>query len=405
MSNIEISDIRHAQKVLLPQIHRTRLEPAPQALQRYLTQPCEVYFKFENEQLTGSFKLRGALNKMKSLSSEELSHGVVASSAGNHAQGVAFGAKEVGAKAHIVMPLSAPLVKVTATKSYGAEVILHGDFYDEAYAHARALEKERGYVFIHPYEDPHVIAGQGTIGLEIFEDLQDLDSIVIPIGGGGLISGVATALKALNPKIKIYGVVSNQAAGMRALFRGEPSQTYKKKISTIADGIAIKNPSSFMYKNYLSRLMDDVIEVGDDEIGQAILFLLEKSKTVAEGSGAAGLAAVFSGKLNLGKKCCVLISGGNIDLSMISKVIERGQRRDHRLARLAVVVEDLPGNLTQLTSIFSLQRANILEVYHDRVSPDLGLRETRIDFLIETSSDEHLQQIENALKAAGCRLI
>lgn len=399
---INLSDIQKAREFLRSKVVKTSIRPAPRALEIPGTQ---LFFKFENEQLTGSFKIRGALNKMSSLSNEERKRGVVASSAGNHAQGVALAAKELGVAAHIVMPYTTPIVKINATKSYGAEVILHGDFYDEAYAHAKELEKEKGYIFVHPYQDPQIISGQGTIGLEIFEELGDLDSVVIPIGGGGLISGIATALKALKPSIKVIGVVSNQAPGMMHLFRGESEPPAKKRIATIAEGIAIKSPSPLMYATYISKLVDEIVEVDDNEIAQAIVLLLEKGKTVAEGAGAAGVAAVMSNKLDLGAKSCVVICGGNIDLNVMAKVIERGLRREHRLARLAVVCDDLPGNLNRITNVMAENRANILEVYHDRVSPELGIRETRIDLLVETSSDEHIQKIHQALKAQGFKVI
>ncbi len=367
----------------------------------------KLYFKFENQQVTGSFKIRGALNKMNSLTTEEKQRGVVASSAGNHAQGVALAAQKANVKAHIVMPTTAPTVKIDATKSYGAEVILHGEVYDEAYQHALQLEKEMSYTFVHPFEDEKIIAGQGTIGIEIFEKLPELDSVVVPIGGGGLISGIATALKSLKPNIKIFGVVSDQAPNMRQLFKKEAlTEKNNRKISTIAEGIAIKNASPLMCETYISKLVDDIFEVSDDEIARAIVFLLEKSKSVTEGSGAAGLAAVLARKIPLGKTSCVLLCGGNIDLNIVSKVIERGQRLAHRLARISVIVDDLPGNLSRLTSVLAERRANILEVYHDRVSPELGLRETRIDLLVETTSNEHIFEIEEQLKKTlGCRSV
>jgi len=366
----------------------------------------ELFLKFENEQKTGSFKIRGALHKMMSLTEDEKRRGVIASSAGNHAQGVALAAKQIGVKAHIVMPVTAPTVKIEATRGYGANVILKGDYYDEAYAHASELCEKHGYVFVHPYEDAKIIAGQGTIGLEILEQVEDLDSVVVPIGGGGLISGIATAIKAIRPKVRVYGVVSDQASGMRTKFLKQSVGVEKRRrIATIAEGIAVKNPSQRMYETYISKLVDDVVEVSDDEIAQAIVFLLEKAKSVVEGSGAAGLAAVMSRPLDLGRRTCVLLCGGNIDLNIIAKVIERGQRRNHRLARIAVVVDDLPGNLNRLTAVFAEHRANILEVYHDRVSPELGLRETRIDFLVETVSDTHLSEIKTSLSALGCRML
>ena len=399
--SITIDDVRKAQSFLKGQIVRTPVKPCPSA---FAIPGTELFFKFENEQLTGSFKIRGALNKMNSLNSEERKRGVIASSAGNHAQGVAYSAKLAGVKAHIVMPVTSPIVKINATKAYGAEVILHGEFYDEAYTYAKELEKQKGYIFIPPFEDPMIIAGQGTIGLELFEDLADLDSVVVPIGGGGLISGIALAVKTLKPSIRVIGVVSNQAPGMKHLFQHDQEPVRKKRIATIAEGIAVKSPSPKMYDTYISKLVDEIVEVDDNEIAQAIVFLLEKGKTVTEGSGAAGFAAVMRGGLNLGKKSCVILCGGNIDMNVMAKVIERGLRREHRLARLTVVCDDLPGNLNRITNVMAEERANILEVIHDRVSPELGIRETRIDLLVETSSDEHIQSIQNALKAQGFKI-
>lgn len=400
---ISVEEIQKACAVLRDHVQRTPVKRAPPALR---VPGTELYCKFENEQRTGSFKIRGALNKMLGLTPEERARGVVASSAGNHAQGVALGAKILGVPAHIVMPKTAPIVKITATREYGANVILAGEYYDEAYAHALELEKSKGYIFVHPFQDEKIIAGQGTIGLEILEDLPDLDSIVVPIGGGGLISGIATAIKALRPTCKVYGVVSDQAPGMMRKFKGlPPAASTRQRIATIAEGIAVKNPSPAMFDTYISRLIDDVAAVSDDEIAQAIVFLLEKSKSVVEGAGAAGLAAVLNKRFVLGAKSCVLLCGGNIDLNTIAKVVERGQRVNHRLARIAVIVDDLPGNLHRLTAVFAEQMANILEVYHDRVSPELGIRETRIDFLVETASDAHIESILAALKAVGCRIV
>ena len=406
---ITIDDIRSARERIRDVATRTplRLSLAARTWLAGPHQTTEVWFKSENEQRTGSFKIRGAVNKMTRLTADERKRGVVASSAGNHAQGVAFAAQQLGVEATIVMPATAPIVKIDATKSYGARVILHGEAYDDAYARARELERERGLVFVHPYDDPHIVAGQGTIGLEILEDLPDVDSVIIPIGGGGLISGVATALKALRPSVRVYGVVSDQAPGMLHLYKGTqaPPAKNRRALSTIAEGIAVKTPSPAILQHYISRLVDDVVAVSDDEIAQAITFLLEKAKTVTEGSGAAGLAAAFSRPLDLGKKTCVLLCGGNIDLNVMAKVIERGLRRQHRLARIAVVVDDLPGNLNRLTTTFAEKRSNILEVLHDRVSPELGMRETRIDLLVETTSDEHIAEILSALKSEGFRVV
>jgi threonine dehydratase len=398
---VTLEDIRKARETLKNISQNTETDYSVSASKLL---GCEVFLKFENTQRTGSFKIRGAYNKIINMTPEEKKRGVVASSAGNHAQGVALSAALAGVKATIVMPENAPLTKVNATRGYGAEVILHGEIYDDAYEHARHLEKEKGFVFVHPYEDPYIIAGQGTIGLELHEKLPDLDSVVIPIGGGGLISGISTALKALNPKIRIIGVQSEQAPGMSQLFHHQTPED-RKRISTIADGIAIKKPSKIVYESFIAKNVDEVVTVTDDELAEAIVFLLERAKTMTEGSGAAAMAAVMNRQLNLGKKTCVILSGGNVDLNVIAKIIEKGQIKRGRLAELSVVVDDLPGNLNRLTKAIAEQKANILEVHHDRISQGLFLRETRIDFVLETSSPEHIQKIKQALIAAGGKIL
>ncbi|WP_295902964.1 threonine ammonia-lyase [uncultured Bdellovibrio sp.] len=364
----------------------------------------EIYFKFENTQRTGSFKFRGAYNKISNLTPEEKARGVVASSAGNHAQGVALSASLAGVKATIVMPENASISKASATRAYGANVVLKGEIYDEAYEYAQKLEKENGYTFVHPYQDPFVIAGQGTIGIEILEKVPDLDTVIVPIGGGGLISGIALAVKSINPKVRVIGVQSDRSPGMAHLFKKEPL-SHIKRAATIADGIAIKNPSQVMYDNFISKYVDEVVTVSDDEIAEAIVFLMERAKAVVEGSGAAAMAAAMSGSLSLGNKCCVIISGGNIDLNIVSKIIDRGQILRGRLCELSVIVDDLPGNLSKLTQAIAGQKANILEVHHDRVSKGLSLRETRIDFVLETSSIEHVEKIKRALEETGAKII
>jgi threonine dehydratase len=398
---VSLEDIRKARETIQHQILPTELSKSISASK---LMGCEVFFKYENQQYTGSFKIRGALNKINSLSADEKKRGVVASSAGNHAQGVALSATRSGVKSTIVMPLGAPLVKVQATKDYGAQVILHGDAYDDAYEHARELERKHGHIFVHPYEDPFVIAGQGTIGLEILEKIPDLDSVVIPIGGGGLISGISTVVKALNPKCKIYGVQSNQADGMEKMFHGQTPDA-PKRVATIADGIAIKKPSAVMCESFISKQVDEIFTVSDDEIAESIVFLLERAKTVCEGSGAASVAALMNRKMDLGKKTCVILSGGNIDLNIMAKVINLGLIRKGRLAELSVVVDDLPGNLNRLTKTIADLGGNVLEVRHDRISEGLLLRETKIDFTLETKSDEHAQEIRQALIQTGGRIL
>lgn len=363
----------------------------------------DVFLKLENQQLTGSFKVRGSLNKMLSLSKADLNKGLVASSAGNHAQGVAYAATSVGAKARIVMPETSPLVKILATQRYGAEVILKGRIYDESYAYARELEAEHGYTFVHPFEDPLIIAGQGTMGLEILEQVPELDSVVVPVGGGGLISGIASVIKKKRPTCKVYGVVSSIAPGMRQMFKGEPVDPPTPSL-TIADGISVKRPSSEMFRNYISSLVDDIVEVNDEEIAESIVFFLERAKTVVEGSGAVVLAGAEKAGWDLGRKSCLVLSGGNIDLNLVSKVIEHGQSKRGRLIRLSVIMPDRPGTMLKLTSAIAEKGANIIDVNHDRVRQGVNLSETAIEFLLEIRSQEHAKELENAFRALGGRI-
>lgn len=412
---MHIDEIRQAKKTIEKHILRTELSAAPENISNRLRQVCPsvgtVYLKQENRQATGSFKVRGALNKMLSLTADERARGVVASSAGNHAQGVAYSAKMLGVKATIVMPETAPIVKVNATKVHGANVILHGEVYDDAFAKAKELEAERNLTFVHPYLDDRVIAGQGTIALEMLEERPDLETLIVPIGGGGLISGIATAAKALKPSLRIFGVVSDQADGMLGLFRGATAESIQKKaqlrrrITTIAEGIAIKQPSLEMANRFIKPLVDEVVSVSDEEIATAIVTLLEHAKLVTEGSGAAGFAALLSGKVQASGPTAVVLCGGNIDLNVMSLVIESGLRHQGRIARLSVVADDLPGSLNRITQVVARTRANIIDVTHDRVSPELGLRETRIDLVVETSGFDHLNLLEAELTEAGFRLL
>ncbi len=398
---VTLADIQKAHELLKPIIAPTEVSHSLSASKLLR---CDIYFKFENTQRTGSFKFRGAYNKISNLTAEEKARGVVASSAGNHAQGVALSATLSGVKSTIVMPESASISKAEATRSYGAEVILKGEIYDDAFEYAKSLEKEKGYTFVHPYQDPLIIAGQGTIGLEIISKIPDLDTIIVPIGGGGLISGIAVAVKALKPNIRVIGVQSDRSPGMACLYNKQ-TNSQQKRVATIADGIAIKNPSPEMYESFISKLVDEVVTVSDDEIAEAIVFLMERTKTVAEGSGAASMAAAMQGKIQLGKKCCILISGGNIDLNIVSKIIDRGQILGGRLCELSVIVDDIPGNLSRLTQAIADQKANVLEVKHDRVSKGLSLRQTRIDFTLETTSIDHVEKIKRALEETGARII
>lgn len=399
---VTLSEIQNARKIVEGTVRKTLMESSRSCSERA---GSEVFLKYENLQVTGSFKIRGAFHKISSLTAEEKARGIVASSAGNHAQGVAYAASKLGVKSHIVMPVTAPLVKVMATKGYGAQVILKGEYYDQAYQYARELEAQKGYVFVHPYQDPHVIAGQGTVGLEIFEEIADFSSIVVPVGGGGLISGIATVAKALNPKCKIYGVQPQAVPSLVESYRNKVLTKVESPASTIADGLAVKTPSQWILDNYLLRLIDDMVTVSEDEIADAIVFLMERAKTIVEGSGATSVAAALSGRLDLGPKTCIVLSGGNIDLNIVNKVIERGLKKHGRLAKLTMAVEDKPGTLSRITNVLALKKANIIDVRHDRGWEDLFLGETAIAITIETFSWEHLEEIKGAITSSGCRLL
>ena len=358
----------------------------------------KIYLKQENQQLTGSFKIRGAFHKMSSLSSSEKEKGVVASSAGNHAQGVAYSAKKLNIESHIVMPKWASTVKINNTKSYGAHVHIYGDRYEEAEQEALRLQKEKGCAFIHPYEDEKIILGQGTLGLEILNQLPDVQSVVIPIGGGGLISGIATVIKAQRPQCKIYGVQSEQASGMYAQFKQQEGKAPLTKPLTIADGIAIKKASKNLYQHFINPFVEDIVLVSDEEIAATIAFLLEKEKILVEGSGAASLASVLYDKLQPEEPCCVLLSGGNIDLNLLAKVIERGLLTRGQITSLSLIVPDLPGTLQNITQIISQHHVNIIQIQHERNAQGLALKEARVQFLLETQNPEQIDRIKESLK-------
>ena len=398
---VTLNDIRSARETISSVVRKTPLEHSVAASQ--LT-GSQIYLKCENFQLTGSFKMRGAFNKISSLSEAEKKMGVIAASAGNHAQGVALSASKLKVKSTVVMPKGASIVKQMATRNYGAEVVLHGDIYDEAYLYARELEKSSRAVFVHPYEDAKVIAGQGTVALEVHEDLADLDSIVVSIGGGGLISGMALALKELNPKIKVYGVVAENASAMHAKFHKKPAPDNLSYIS-IADGIAVKKPSQVMYDHFISKYVDDIVAISEDQIAESVAFLLERSKMVVEGSGAITLAAALSGKLDLGKKSVLALCGGNIDLNLIGKILDRGLTQSGRISRLSVIVTDKPGTLSRLTKTLGDLGANILDVDHDRMDPILLIHETKITFVLETKNSDHATEIRTALAGPGVRVL
>jgi threonine dehydratase len=361
-----------------------------------------IYLKLENLQRTGSFKERGALNKLLTLTPEERKRGVIAASAGNHAQGVAFHATKLGIRSQIVMPQATPLVKVVSTRGFGAEVILHGANYDEACEEALARCTQQGLTFIHPFDDPVVISGQGTIGLELLEQVPDLEAVVVPIGGGGLISGIACALKERNPKIRVVGVEPDKLPSMlRAREAGIPITIAPQ--ATIADGIAVRRAGDVTLP-LVSRYVDEIVTVDDEEIASAILMLLEQEKTLAEGAGAAALAALLQAKTNLRhRKTAVLVCGGNIDVTLLAKIIERGLVKDGRQLRIRVYLLDRPGALLHLTEILARERANIVETIHNRSYYGVSLAETVIDVTLETRGATHITSISHALSEAGFR--
>jgi threonine dehydratase len=361
---------------------------------------AQVYLKLENLQNTGSFKIRGALNKLNTLSPEERHGGVIAASAGNHAQGVARAALQLGIHATILMPEATPITKVEATKVAGAEVILQGETFDDAMSVARSLAAERGLTMIHPFDDPAVIAGQGTIGLEMLQQLPELGAVVVPVGGGGLISGIAVALKTLRPTIRIIGVEAEQAASA-VLSRQTGRAMELGAIKTIADGIAVKRVGDLTFA-LMQQYVDDLVTVSDEDIAAAILIYMERIRVVVEGAGAASLAALVSHKVKLDGVCTgVVVSGGNIDVQMVAKIIEKGLVRTNRLLRITVQLLDMPGALGRLSTLLGQLRANILQISHDRLTSDLPLDRAIVDISLDTRNREHQQEVMQALDQAG----
>ncbi len=364
----------------------------------------QVYFKTENLQVTGSFKLRGAYFKISRLSDEEKAAGIVACSAGNHAQGVALAAQRMGIKATICMPDGAPISKVEATKSYGADVVLVKGAYDDAYQYALKLQEEEHATFIHPFDDPDVIAGQGTIGLEILDQLKDVDVLVVPVGGGGLISGVAFAAKRLKPGIKIYGVQAKEAASMADSLKYDEQVTLNT-VNTFADGIAVKHPGDLTF-DLIRKYVDDVVTVTEDEIAVAILALIEKQKLIAEGAGAVSVAAVMSDKIpEEGKNVVCLVSGGNIDVNILSRVITRGLVTSGRNATLQIALEDKPGQLVDVATIIASCGANVTGVHYGHSDPNTAVTSCVLTLEIETRDFEQLEEIRRTLTEQGFRLV
>lgn len=398
--SMNIKDIEQAAHRLNGVIHRTPIEYST----TFSTlSGCHVYLKYENQQKTGSFKIRGAYNKIAMLAETEKPNAIVASSAGNHAQGVAFAAQKLGIMATIVMPRSSPIAKVSATEGYGAKVVLHGDVYDDAYAKAMEIkEKEKG-VFIHPFNDDDVICGQGTIGLEILADLPLVDIVVVPAGGGGLLAGVAYCIKSINPRIKVIGVQAEGAAAIKNSF-GKEEVIRSESVRTIADGIAVKNPGDLTLK-YINQYVDDIVTVSDGEIAETILLLLERTKQVIEPAGAVSLAAVLKKKFNAeGQRVACVLSGGNIDVSFIHRVIEKGLVNRGRQMKFNTILPDVPGSLVRLSQRISDLGANIVMVSHDRVNVDLSLDEAIIHIGCEVGSKEHGMKLLDGLEKSGYKI-
>ncbi len=395
---LDLKSIKKAYERVSDVVHRTPFSYAP-----ILSQMCgyEVYLKKENLQRTGAFKLRGAFNKIATLIESGDTGGVVAASAGNHAQGVAFAAKHFDIEATIVMPESTPLTKVMGVKEFGANVILHGTNYDEAYAYAVTFGEENNYTFVHPFADDEVMSGQGTVTLEMFEEINDLDALVVPVGGGGLISGMSVASKALNPECKIIGISSAGAPAMKNSY-DERTPIDTTSVRTIADGIAVRDTSPITLEYILNNV--DVFEtVCEDEIASAILFLLEKQKVLVEGAGAVGVAALLHGKIDLpkGSKIGVVLSGGNIDVTMLSLIIEKGLMKSARKMKLLVTLIDKPGALQAFTGILTRIGANIVQIGYDRTSIDLEFGDAHVSVSLETKGVEHQAQIREQLKEGG----
>jgi threonine dehydratase len=399
--SIGLADILAARERLRGSIS---LSPCPHSQHLSSATGQQVYLKLENLQMTGSFKERGALNRIATLTAEQAARGVIAASAGNHAQGVAYHATARGIRALIVMPLPTPLVKVTATRNFGAEVLLHGANYDEACAEALRLAAEQNLTFIHPFDDPAVMAGQGTIGLELLEQVPDLEAVVVPIGGGGLIGGISCAIKESNPAIRVIGVQTARLPSMQAAVSAHRPVTVDPG-TTIADGIAVRRAGDITYP-MVSRYVDEIVTVDEDEIASAILVLLEREKTLAEGAGATALAALLNRKTQLSNRAlpahtAVLVCGGNIDVTLLSRIIERGLVQDGRLILLRIHLLDKPGALQDLTRVIASHRANIVNTLYNRAYYGVNLGDTVIDITMETRGREHVAELLAALTDAG----
>ena len=395
---LNLDDLYKARYVLSKILRRTDLVHAPK-----LNPESDIYLKPENLQITGSFKVRGAYYMVSQLSDEEKKKGVIACSAGNHAQGVALGATSHGIKSLICLPEGAPISKVEATRRLGAEICLVPGVYDDAYQRALQLRDEHGYAFVHPFNDERVIAGQGTIGLEMLDQLADVEAVVVPIGGGGLISGVAFAIKSLNPKVKVYGV---QAAGAPSMYRSirEHEPVTLPGVSTVADGIAVKTPGDLTF-DICSKYVDDIALVSEDEICAAILRLMEEEKMIAEGAGAVSVAAAMFNKVPIkGKKTICLVSGGNIDVNILNRVVNRGLDKDGRICTLTMELADKPGQLLEVIEVLASLGANVLSVHHERGVYGQSVNACELSVRLETRNHDHVESIKEGLQKKGFKL-
>lgn len=392
---MNLDELYKARYVLNSIIRRTDLVQAPR-----LNPEADIYLKPENLQVTGSFKVRGACYKISQLSKEEKERGVIACSAGNHAQGVALGASHAGVKSLICLPEGAPISKVEATRRFGADICLVPGVYDDAYQHALKLRDEHGYAFVHPFDDEHVIAGQGTIGLELLEQLPDVQSVIVPIGGGGLASGIAFAIKSLNPSVEVWGV---QAAGAPGMYQSMADGHIKclPNVCTVADGIAVKQPGELTYE-MCRKYLDGIVTVTEDEICAAILAIIEQQKMVVEGAGAVAVAAAMFNKVPIkGKKTICLLSGGNVDVTILNRVIHRGLVKSGRICKLTVKLEDKPGQLVGVSQIISSLGGNVVKVSHERNDDSDRITDCILQIRVETRNHEHIETICNALVEAG----
>jgi threonine dehydratase len=401
MTSLSIADIQNAHDRIRDVVKKTPCDYSQILSQRC---GCQLYLKQENLQITGSFKPRGAFNKLLQLSPQQRQAGVIAASAGNHAQGVAYAARQLGIAATIVMPETTPLAKIRGTEELGAAVVLHGGRYAEAFEKASELQQQQGYTFVHAFDDPHIIAGQGSVGLEVLQQVPDLDVLVVPVGGGGLIAGSALAIKHSRPEVRIIGVQAERIPSMKTSIQLGHIETCHPA-STIADGISITRSGQYTYP-LVREFIDDIVTVSENQIASAIMTLLEREKTLTEGAGAVAFAALSAGLIDdvQDKKVVTVLSGGNIDMTLLMVILERGMESDGRLARLKVVIPDKPGNIAKLARLVADQQVNIMEIYQHHEVSEVEIGETEVDMLLEAKGRQHIEAIIESIAASGYRL-